>query len=195
MTYPELTISDPEIKETRYTPGSIAKLAGTTEHLVNKLLRGGYLDLSRASVEAFIRAGHVSAGGQLPVLKTDAPAPDDGTWRDWSGDGISLSNTDWYHAVRGDWTGVTVPKVLSAECLLGGLGGLITGVVKVEDPDETGDARKVRFKGILVGRLVSNISRGDVYLNPAASDEDREFASAVIGKRYTTERGGSVSYI
>lgn len=194
MSYPQLTITDAVISETRYTPGSVAKLAGSSEHLVSKLLRGGYLDLSRESVEAFIRAGHVAAGGLLPVLKTDSPEPD-GTWRAWSGDGLSLNNTDWLDAARGDWRGVTVSKVLSAGCLLGGLGGLVTGVAKVIRQEDAGDKRLARFEAVLVGRLVSNLSRGEVYLNPAVSEEDREFARTVIGKRYTTERGGSVSYI
>lgn len=194
MPYPELTIIEPVVQETRYTPSSVAKLAGTSDHLVNKLLRGGYLDLTRDSVEAFVRAARVSAGGLLPVLKTDSPSPD-GTWRPWSGDGLSLNNSEWLDAIRGDWHAVTVEKVLSAECLLGGLGGLVTGVAKVIDREDTGDNTKARFNAALIGRLVSNISSGEIYLNPAVSEEDRQFAKSVIGKRYEPERGGSVSYI
>ncbi len=44
MKYPELTFTAPATTESRLTPGTAAKLASSTEHLLNKLIRAQYVE-------------------------------------------------------------------------------------------------------------------------------------------------------
>lgn len=196
MTYPELTFTEPTINEPKLTLGAAAKLAGTSEYLLNKLLKASYLGgLNRADLQPFLDAKFVTASGQLAVIQTDVASQARDSWREWTGDAPHLTHEQWRNAQRGDWTGVNAVEVHESGYLVVGIGGLITGVGKINGVEDSGDSRKARFDMDVLGRLTSDLATGEIYLNPAASEPDRQFSMALIGKRFEPQRGGSVGHI
>lgn len=196
MTYPELTFTEPTISEPKLTLGGAAKLAGTSEYLFNKLLKSFHLRvLNRAALQPFLDARFVIAGGKLAVIQTDIARRIRGGWREWTGDAPYLPHEQWQDAQRDDWAGVNAVEVRESGYLAVGSGGLITGVGKVNGVEDSGDGRKSRFSMDVLDRLTSDLATGEIYLNPEASEPDRQFAMALMGKRFQPQRGGSGGHI
>lgn len=199
MPIPEITLSPAApLPNEVFSLNGAAVFLGTGRSNVAKIKGAGYLaDLTFESLKLLRLADFVSAGGQLPLIQT-APAEEAHEplgWRTWYGDAPHLSDQEWLDAQRGDWTGASAPRIVQAGYLGVGLGGLITGVAKVIRAVDSGDGRKARFELQLLGRLTSDVRTGAMTFPEGASVEDRNFAKALVGKRYEPKAGGSVMWL
>ncbi len=197
MPVPEITVTSPApLVEKTITIGAAAAAAGIPRRAIVKLQGGGYLPavLTFEDIRPLRLANTISAGGKLPVIQTGPveTAPDDED-RDFYGDGLGMSNEDWIKAQRGYWTGVGAQRVVDAGYVLIALGGVITGVTKVDDILRSG--RQVEFDLSLIGRLSGELRTGNKHFAAGRADHERRFAETVLGQRYDVRPGGAVAWI
>lgn len=196
MPLPEVIATPPvPVVEKTITIGAAATAAEMPRRAITKIQGGGYLPgaLTLEDIRPLRLANTISAGGQLPVIQAGPaePAPEDD--RNYYGDGVDLNDDDWIKAQRGHWTGVGAQRVVDAGYVLIALGGLITGVARVEGILRSG--RQVEFDLTLIGRLAGELRTGKKHFGPAATGEERRFAETVLGQRYEVRPGGAVAWI
>lgn len=191
---PAITHTAATVPDERVTAAAAARLAGISRHAVDKLVSAGYLRLIRADVGALIRRPSLSAGGALPVLQADTAAPD-GTWRPYTGDAPTLSDAEWLLAQSGDWTGASTKAVAGAGYLLVGLGGVVTGVVRVLGRAPGAPAGKVRWRLELTGRLAGTLAEGRLKFGRGITPEEEQLVRDSVGMRYPAKRGGPFTWV
>ncbi|MCC3299488.1 hypothetical protein [Arthrobacter caoxuetaonis] len=191
---PALTHTRPLVADEPISAAAAARLAGISRHAVDKLVSAGYLRLVRPDVEALLRRPFVAAGGALPVIQTDA-AQRDGTWRPYAGDSVTLSDADWLLAQSGDWTGVNSKAVVDTGYLLVGLGGVVTGAVRVHGRAPGAPAGKVRWKLSLIGRLEGTLKEDRIRFGAETTPDEEKFVLDTAGMRYPAKRGGAFTWI
>jgi len=198
VSFPDYTLTSPaQAKEELLALGPAATFSHTTKYLLDKQLRAGFAkDTTHASLQALRDAAELSSGGLIPVIQTDvAEATPPGDRRPFTGEAKWLTDVEWKMAQEGDWTAVNARKVVDTGFILVALGGIVTGLARVNGLLESGDAAKIRFDMDMVGRLVSDLSEGDIRIAQDASPEERELALDVIGRRIEPKRGGSITWI
>jgi hypothetical protein len=182
------------------TVGTAATFAGTTRHLLSKVHDAGYLpDLRRSNLLPLARAQYArTADASLPIAQASPARPAAGdAWRDWVGDGPHLSDSAWVDAVRGDWNG-PVEAVVAAGILAVGVGGFITGLLRITGADPVGvGTNTVRFHAELLARLMGPLGEVPHLGAPTGgfSAEERALAEILPGCRYATISGPCIGFI
>lgn len=196
MPVPEVTVTPPAPPvEKTITIGAAATAAQMPRRAIVKIQGGGYIpaDLTLEDIRPLRLADTVSAAGKLPVIQTGPAEPAQEEDRNYYGDGVDLNDDDWIKAQRGHWTGVGAQRVVDAGYVLIALGGVITGVARVEGILRSG--RQVEFDLSLIGRLAGELRTGKKRFGASATEEELRFAETVLGQRYDVRPGGAVAWI
>lgn len=194
LTVPTITHVKAEVVDEPVSISAAARLTGMSRHSVEKIVGGGYIRLVRSDITALAREPFISAGGALPVVQTDV-AETDGTWRPYTGDASWLTDADWLLAQAGDWTGVSSRAIVDAGYLAVGLGGMVTGIVRVEGRAPGAPAGRIRWRISLVGRLTSSLRAGGLSFGDDVSTQERELVLQTLGMRYPVRRGGAFTWV
>lgn len=181
--------------------GTAATFVGSTRYLLGKVHEAGYLpDLRRETLLTLVRAPYVATENRaLPVAQASPARRAHGDdWRTWVGDHVRLSDAEWVDAVRGDWNGA-IETVLDLGLLAIGVGGFITGLLRITGAHDVGSAKTNmhRFDAELLARLSGPLGCLPRLGSPSGgfSEQERYLAQALPGARFTPVSGPSIGLI
>lgn len=183
------------------TLGTAATFIGSSRYLLAKMQAAGYLaDLNRSTVVALGQVPFISTPTRLLPVAQASPAKratGEG-WRRWVGDHARLPDAEWLDAVRGDWNGA-VESVLDVGLLAIGLGGFITGLLRVTGAQPVGsrETNLVRFDAELLARMTGPIGRRPHLGRPTGgfTEQERGLAEVLPGARFNPVSGPSIGLI
>lgn len=194
MPLPVITHTRPVVPDEPMSTAAAARLTGMSRHSIEKIVGGGYIDLIRSDVTRLGQEPYIVSGGTLPVIQTDV-AEEDGTWRPYTGDALWLSDEDWLLAQSGDWSGISSKDVVEAGYMAVGLGGMVTGLVRVNGRAAGAPAGKIRWNLSLVGRLVGTLRDGQLSFGKDVTPTEAQVVRLTVGMRYAVRRGGAFTWI
>ena len=189
MAIPTIDFHERPIPDKPITLSAAAKLAGITTENLQELVSASYVELTGPHIFSLGQEPFITAGGALPVLRSTV-AVADGSWRPYSGDALWLSDEEWLLAHCDVHDG----PVLTSEYLAVGLGGIVTGVARIEGITQGTDGPS-RLKLSLVGRLVGTLKDGQLSLGERRTKDELAFVRKTIGFRYTVDEKAAFTWI
>lgn len=189
MAIPTIDFHARPIPDKPITIGAAAKVAGISVSSLQDLVSASYVELTAPHIVSLGQEPFITAGGALPVLRSRVAAAD-GSWRPYSGDALWLSDEDWLLAHCDTYDA----PVLTSEYLAVGLGGIVTGVARLEGVTQ-GAYGPGRLKLSLVGRLVGTLKDGQLSFGDRRSKEERDFVKKTIGFRYKVDKKAPFTWI
>lgn len=199
MIFPRLTlVPAPPLEDEVYSVNKAAQWVNAGTGSLVKLLASKYLsDLRVSQLMALRSAPFVNGSRTIPLLQVAVAAREDPrvTWRTHVGDSPNLSDEEWCNAVRGDWRGINAHEINKIGYLLIGMGGVVTGVLKITGIDENSSPSRVRFQGQALGRLRSDLATGLQTKDASASKPEKQLVQTVLGQRFEPRAGGSFIWL
>lgn len=189
MAIPTIDFHTRPIPDKPVTLSAAAKLAGITTGSLQDLVDASYVELNGSHIASLGQEPFITAGGSLPVLLSSVAAAD-GSWRPYSGDALWLSDEEWLLAHCDVHDG----PVLTSEYLAVGLGGIITGVARIEGITQGADGPS-RLKLSLVGRLVGTLKDGQLSIGAGRTRDEHAFVKKTVGFRYEADKKAPFTWI
>lgn len=189
MAIPTIDHHERPIPDKPITITAAAALAHITIGSLQELVDASYVELTGPHIFSLGQEPFVTAAGALPVLRSKVAARD-GSWRPYSGDALWLSDEEWLQAHCDVYDG----PVLTSEYLAVGLGGIVTGIARIEGITQGSDGPS-RLKLSLVGRLVGTLKGGELSFGERRTKEELSFVRKTIGFRYKADRKAAFTWI